>query len=350
MVIAAQPLDEIVPLEPATMPGRVVIQWDKDDCADLGIIKIDLLGLGMLAVLEQAIPLIRQHEGVELDLAHLPPDDPAVYEMLSKADTVGVFQVESRAQMAILPRMKPRCFYDLVVEVALIRPGPIVGKLVHPYLARRAGRAPSPIRILCSTRSWKRTLGVPLFQEQLLRMAMTVGGFSAGEAEELRHAMGFKRSAARMEKIEVRLRAGMARHGLDGRRAEPDDLFAAAAQSARRLERRWFGACPPRAWVKTAGIVIVRQRPATAKGFLFITLEDETGMANLIVTPALFQQHRLLLRSARILLAEGVFQKVDGVMAVVRGALPNSPSLARCRPRTISIEPEQQSNPWRGRI
>ena len=124
------------------MPGRVVIQWDKEDCADLGIIKIDLLGLGMLAVLEEAIPLVRAHEGVEVDLAHLPPDDPAVYAMLSRADTVGVFQVESRAQMATLPRMKPRTFYDLVVEVAIIRPGPIVGKMVHPYLDRRNGRAP----------------------------------------------------------------------------------------------------------------------------------------------------------------------------------------------------------------
>jgi len=220
MVVAAQPLDEIVPLEPATMPGRVVIQWDKDDCADLGIIKIDLLGLGMLAVLEQALPLIREHEGIELDLAHLPPDDPAVYEMLCQADTVGVFQVESRAQMATLPRMQPRCFYDLVVEVAIIRPGPIVGKMVHPYLDRRAGRASISYPHPSLKPIMKRTLGVPLFQEQLLRMAMTVAGFSAGEAEELRRAMGFKRSAARMERIEARLRAGMARNGLDGRRAD----------------------------------------------------------------------------------------------------------------------------------
>jgi error-prone DNA polymerase len=214
MVIGAGPLDEIVPLEPATMPGRVVVQWDKDDCADLGIIKIDLLGLGMLAVLEEAIPLVRAHEGVAVDLAHLPPDDPEVYAMLQKADTIGVFQVESRAQMATLPRMKPRTFYDLVVEVAIIRPGPIVGKMVHPYLDRRAGRAkviydhPSLEPIL------RRTLGVPLFQEQLLRMAMTVAGFSGGEAEELRRAMGFKRSTARMQKLEQRLRDGMARNGI----------------------------------------------------------------------------------------------------------------------------------------
>jgi len=220
MVIGAGPLDEIVPLEPASMPGRVVVQWDKEDCADLGIIKIDLLGLGMLAVLEEAIPLVRQHEGVAVDLAHLPPDDPEVYAMLRRADTVGVFQVESRAQMATLPRMKPRNFYDLVVEVAIIRPGPIVGKMVHPYLDRRNGRAPVRYAHPSLEPILRRTLGVPLFQEQLLRMAMTVAGFSGGEAEELRRAMGFKRSAARMEKIELRLRDGMARNRITGARAD----------------------------------------------------------------------------------------------------------------------------------
>ncbi len=220
MVIGAGPLDEIVPLEPASMPGRVVVQWDKEDCADLGIIKIDLLGLGMLAVLEEALPLVRQHEGVAVDLAHLPPDDPEVYAMLRRADTVGVFQVESRAQMATLPRMKPRNFYDLVVEVAIIRPGPIVGKMVHPYLDRRNGRAPVRYAHPSLEPILRRTLGVPLFQEQLLRMAMTVAGFSGGEAEELRRAMGFKRSAARMEKIELRLRDGMARNRITGARAD----------------------------------------------------------------------------------------------------------------------------------
>ena len=202
------------------MPGRVVIQWDKDDCADLGIIKIDLLGLGMLAALKEAIPMIRAHEGVEIDLAHLPADDPDVYAMLRRADTVGVFQIESRAQMATLPRMKPERFYDLVVEVAIIRPGPIVGKMVHPYLDRRNRRAPVEYPHPSLEPILKRTLGVPLFQEQLLRMAMTVAGFSGGEAEELRRAMGFKRSAERMEKIEARLRAGMLRNGLRGNVAD----------------------------------------------------------------------------------------------------------------------------------
>jgi error-prone DNA polymerase len=521
MVIAAQPLDEIVPLEPASMPGRVVIQWDKDDCADLGIIKIDLLGLGMLAALKEAIPMIRAHEGVEIDLAHLPPDDPNVYAMLRRADTVGVFQIESRAQMATLPRMKPARFYDLVVEVAIIRPGPIVGKMVHPYLDRRNKRAPVEYPHPSLEPILKRTLGVPLFQEQLLRMAMTVAGFSGGEAEELRRAMGFKRSAERMEKIEARLRAGMLRNGLqgnvaddivrsitsfalygfpeshaasfaliayasaylkyhhpaafvaamlncyplgfyhpstlvkdaarhgvivlpidvtrsnwkctieivDGRpamrmglryvtglreeiglrieserarrqfdsiadltarvgpnRRELDALAYAGAFASFGLARRdamWNAAAVERdpasllagvkprdseaplasmspidetladyaatgltagphlmtylrsdlnergilsaddltrakhqSWVKTAGVVIVRQRPGTAKGFLFITLEDETGISNLIVTPDLFQQNRLLLRSAGILLAEGVLQQVDGVTAI----------------------------------
>jgi error-prone DNA polymerase len=521
MVIAAQPLDEIVPLEPASMPGRVVIQWDKDDCADLGIIKIDLLGLGMLAALKEAIPMIRAHEDVEIDLAHLPADDPDVYAMLRRADTVGVFQIESRAQMATLPRMKPARFYDLVVEVAIIRPGPIVGKMVHPYLDRRNKRAPVEYPHPSLEPILKRTLGVPLFQEQLLRMAMTVAGFSGGEAEELRRAMGFKRSAERMEKIEARLRAGMLRNGLqgnvaddivrsitsfalygfpeshaasfaliayasaylkyhhpaafvaamlncyplgfyhpstlvkdaarhgvvvlpidvtcsnwkctieivDGRpamrmglryvtglreevglrieseraqrqfdsiadltarvgpnRRELDALAYAGAFASFGLARRdamWNAAAVERdpasllagvkprdgeaplasmspidetladyaatgltsgphlmtylrsdlnargilsaddltrakhqSWVKTAGVVIVRQRPGTAKGFLFITLEDETGISNLIVTPDLFQQNRLLLRSAGILLAEGVLQQVDGVTAI----------------------------------
>ncbi|MGH7907838.1 MAG: error-prone DNA polymerase, partial [Candidatus Binataceae bacterium] len=522
MVVAAAPLDEIVPLEPASMPGRVVIQWDKEDCADLGIIKIDLLGLGMLAALEQAIPMIRRHEGVEIDLAHLPPDDPATYRMLQQADTVGVFQVESRAQMATLPRMKPERFYDLVVEVAIIRPGPIVGQAVHPYLARRAGR--EPVRYLHPLLEpiLRRTLGVPLFQEQLLRMAMALAGFTAGEGEELRRAMGFKRSAQRMTKIEQRLRAGMARKGITGAIAEqiaqsitsfalygfpeshaasfallayasaylkrhhPAAFFAAllncypmgfyhpstlvkdaqrhdvsilpidvtrsdwqctlekaggapalrlglryvsglresfgrAVENERtrgnfqsladftsrtgpnrreieslayagalgafgfsRREAMWQAAAlerdpnslfakvePRRAaknplpdmssleqtaadyagtgltagphlmtwwraklksrgvlsaneiesaphgkWVKTAGVVIVRQRPGTANGFLFVTLEDETGISNLIVTPDLFQANREVLRSAKILYAEGTLQKVDGVTAI----------------------------------
>ncbi len=205
-----------MPLEPATMPGRVVVQWDKEDCADMGILKVDLLGLGMMAVLEDSIKIIRDSYGEEVDLAHLPPDDPKVYEALQNADTVGMFQVESRAQMACLPRLRPRSFYDIVVQVAIIRPGPIVGKMVHPYLQRRQGREPPDCLHPALEPALRRTLGVPLFQEQLLRMAMICAGFSGGEAEELRRAFGFKRAEARMQDVEVKLRRGMEKNGITG--------------------------------------------------------------------------------------------------------------------------------------
>jgi error-prone DNA polymerase len=209
MVICQGQLDSVVPLEPASMPGRVVVQWDKEDCADMGIIKVDLLGLGMMAVLKDSIELIREHHHEEVDLAHLPQDDSQVYSALQQADTVGLFQVESRAQMASLPRLRPKNFYDIVVQVAIIRPGPIVGQMVNPFIQRRQGREdvtyphPSLEPVL------KRTLGVPLFQEQLLRLAMIAANFTGGEAEDLRRAMGFKRSLARMKEIEARLRSGM---------------------------------------------------------------------------------------------------------------------------------------------
>ena len=221
LVLCQGRLDDIVPLENASMPDRVVVQWDKDDCADMGLIKVDLLGLGMMAVIQDALHLVNAGATAPaVDLAHLPPDDPAVYRMLQEADTVGIFQVESRAQMATLPRLRPACFYDIVVEVAIIRPGPIVGQMVHPYLKRRQGLEavtyphPSLRPIL------QRTLGVPLFQEQLLRMAMVAAGFSGGEAEELRRAFGFKRSERRMQLVEGKLRAGMARQGITGEPAE----------------------------------------------------------------------------------------------------------------------------------
>ena len=219
MVIARGRLDSVVPLENASMAGRRVIQWDKEDCADLGIIKVDLLGLGMMSALQDAIHLIQKHSGEQVDLAHLPQDDPRVYELLQKADTVGLFQVESRAQMATLPRLKPVCFYDLVVEIAIIRPGSIVGQMVHPYLRRRAGLEPVTYPHPSLKPILKRTLGVPIFQEQLLKIAMTVAGFSGGEAEELRRALGFKRAEQRMEKIEAKLRRGMERNGIHGETA-----------------------------------------------------------------------------------------------------------------------------------
>jgi len=236
MVICQGRLDSVVPLENASMPGRVIVQWDKDDCADMGIVKVDLLGLGMMAVLQDAIALVNgdqraprgstSDEGTQLgerrrvDLAHLPQNDPVVYEMLQAADTIGVFQVESRAQMATLPRLKPASFYDLVVEVAIIRPGPIVGQMVHPYLNRRAGKEPVTYPHPALEPVLARTLGVPLFQEQLLRIAMIAAGFTGGQAEELRRAMGFKRSEKRMKQIEVQLREGMARNGITGQAAE----------------------------------------------------------------------------------------------------------------------------------
>ena len=216
MVVCQGQLDSVVPLEPATMPGRVVVQWDKEDCADMGIVKVDLLGLGMMAVLEDSIRLIRAHNKEEIDLGHLPQDDQDVYSALQRADTIGLFQVESRAQMSCLPRLKPKCFYDIVVQVAIIRPGPIVGKMVHPYLNRRQGRESVDSLHPSLESTLSRTLGVPLFQEQLLRIAMIAAGFSGGEAEELRRAFGFKRSEARMKEVEIKLRHGMNAKGITG--------------------------------------------------------------------------------------------------------------------------------------
>jgi error-prone DNA polymerase len=517
MVIAAGRLDDVVPLEPATMPGRVVIQWDKDDCAALGIVKVDLLGLRMMSVIQDSIRLVRETGG-EVDLAHLPPDDPEVYAQLQQADTIGVFQVESRAQMATLPRIKPERFYDLVVQVAIIRPGPIVGDMVHPYIRRRRGREPVTYAHPSLQPILERTLGVPLFQEQLLRMAMVAAGFSGAEAEELRRAFGFKRSERRMVEIEAKLRAGMARQGIEGRAADeivhaitafalygfpeshassfallayasawlkvrqpaafyaallnnqpmgfyhpativkdaqrhglailpidvsrsgwdctieagrrvrlglryvrglreragraivaaraarafgsvadlvgrarlesdeaqalaaigalaalggtrrgdvwaaavpsPGPLFAAAASPGptpaaplpemtvdERLAADYGGTgltlgphpmalrraalaragvvraadlhrLPGGATVRVAGSVIVRQRPGTAKGFVFLSLEDETGIANVIVTPGLFAHRRLVLVTAPMLLVEGVLQSQDGVRSI----------------------------------
>jgi error-prone DNA polymerase len=220
MVICQGQLDSVVPLEPASMPGRVVVQWDKEDCADLGIIKVDLLGLGMMAVLKDSIELIRDHYHEEVDLAHLPQNDEQVYSTLQQADTVGMFQVESRAQMSCLPRLRPKKFYDIVVQVAIIRPGPIVGQMVNPFLERRQGRQEVSYPHPLLEPVLKRTMGVPLFQEQLLRIAMIAANFTGGEAEELRRAMGFKRSEARMRQIEAKLRAGMTANGISAKAQE----------------------------------------------------------------------------------------------------------------------------------
>jgi hypothetical protein len=213
-VLTAEPLRTVVPIEPASMPNRTVIQWERDDLDPVGLVKIDLLGLGMLTVLQDCLKYIRASRGVTLDLGQLDMTDQAVYDDLCAADTIGVFQVESRAQMNTLPRLKPRCFYDLVVEVALIRPGPIQGEMVHPYLRRRAGEEevtyphPSVEPIL------KRTLGIPLFQEQGMQVAIAAAGFTPGEADILRRAMGHKRSRERMAAICEKLITGMARNGI----------------------------------------------------------------------------------------------------------------------------------------
>jgi error-prone DNA polymerase len=217
MIICQNKLSSFVPLENASMPGRVVAQWDKDDCEDLGIVKVDLLGLGMMSVMQDAFELCRQRERPDrsgLDLAHIPKDDEKTFEIMQHADTIGVFQIESRAQMATLPRMKPKCFYDVVIEVAIIRPGPIQGDMVHPYLARRAGKE----RVTYFDDRLKpvleRTLGVPLFQEQMLKIAMIMADFSGNEAEELRRALSFHRSEERMRKVSVKLRSAMERKGI----------------------------------------------------------------------------------------------------------------------------------------
>ncbi|HMO80160.1 MAG TPA: error-prone DNA polymerase [Pyrinomonadaceae bacterium] len=214
MVVSMNRLDAIVPIEPASMEGRTIIQWDKDDCEQLKIVKVDLLGLGMMAVLRDSIELIREHHGVDLDLYRVPSDDPKVYEALQKGDTVGMFQVESRAQIAFLPKSRPQNFYDIVVQVAIIRPGPVVGNMLHSYIKRRQGLEevtyphPSLKPIL------ERTMGVPLFQEQLLKMSMEIADFSGSEAEELRRAMGFKRPDKRMEFVGQKLREGMTRNNI----------------------------------------------------------------------------------------------------------------------------------------
>ena len=220
MVMCDRPVIDVCPVDWARTPGRTVLQWDKEDCADAGLVKFDLLGLGMLTALRHMFDFVKQHEGLELSLHALPQDDPAVYDLLCAADTVGVFQVESRAQMATLPRLQPRCLYDIVIEVALIRPGPIQGGSVHPYIERARDRQEVTFVHPLLEPSLARTKGVPLFQEQLMQMAIDVAGFDAAEADRLRRAMGSKRSMERMDALHERLLAGMADKGIVGDQAE----------------------------------------------------------------------------------------------------------------------------------
>ncbi|MDP3984382.1 MAG: error-prone DNA polymerase, partial [Acidimicrobiia bacterium] len=219
MVIADRPLWQVVPLEWGRMEDRTVLQWDKDDCAAIGIVKFDLLGLGMLNALHLAVDYIADTHGIEIDLATIP-QEPAIYRTLTKADTVGLFQVESRAQMATLPRMKPRTFYDLAVEVALIRPGPIQGQSVHPYLRRRNGEEPVRYPHPLTEPILAKTLGVPIFQEQLMELARVCAGFDGGQSDRLRQAMTHKRSEKAMERLREEVFAGMAGKGVVGAAAE----------------------------------------------------------------------------------------------------------------------------------
>jgi error-prone DNA polymerase len=229
MVICDRPVVEVCPVEWGRMENRTVLQWDKDDCAAVGLVKFDLLGLGMLSAIHYAVDLVREHHGVDVDLSQLPQED-AVYDMLCEADSVGVFQVESRAQMATLPRLRPRHFYDIVVEVALIRPGPIQGGSVHPYIRRRNGQEPITYLHPLLENSLKKTLGVPLFQEQMMQMAIDVAGFSPADADQLRQAMGSKRSGERMEQLRSRFYDGMAANGITGEVA--DEIYDKVAAFA----------------------------------------------------------------------------------------------------------------------
>lgn len=230
MVLTERPVSEVCPIEPARMPGRTVLQWDKDDCAWMGLVKFDLLGLGMLGAIQYTFDLVAEHLGEELTLANLPKEEAGVYDMLCRADSIGVFQVESRAQIGTLPRLRPRCFYDLVIEIALIRPGPIQGGAIHPYLRRRTGMDPVTYLHPCLEPVLERTLGVPLFQEQLMQMAVAISGFDADEADALRRALGSKRGIERIADLRDRLFAGMAANGITGDDAE--EVYAKIAAFA----------------------------------------------------------------------------------------------------------------------
>ena len=243
MVLCDRPVVEVCPVEWGRMPGRSVLQWDKDDCAAIGLVKFDLLGLGMLEALHRMVDLVRDFHGAEVDLGQLP-QEAEVYDLLCRADTVGVFQVESRAQMGTLPRVAPRTFYDIAIEVALIRPGPIQGHAVNPYIRRRRGEEPVTYLHPLLEPILERTLGVPLFQEQLMEMAVAIAGFSAADADELRQAMAAKRSAARMEKMRARLYDGHGGARRDRRGGRPG-LRGAGRLRQLRLSRVALGVVRP---------------------------------------------------------------------------------------------------------
>ena len=213
MVLTRLPLCEIVPIENASMPGRTVVQWDKDDLDALGILKVDCLALGMLSAIRRSFELLQKHTGQSFSLATIPAEDPAVYQMIQRADTVGVFQIESRAQMSMLPRLKPKEFYDLVIEVAIVRPGPIQGKMVHPYLRRRSGQEAVAYPSEAVRDILNKTMGVPLFQEQAMRLVVVAAGFTPGEADQLRRAIGAWRRTGVINQFEQKLIRGMLADG-----------------------------------------------------------------------------------------------------------------------------------------
>src|SRR5262245_39672378 len=214
MVMTNGPLCELVPIEHAAMPDRTVVQWDKDDLDALGILKVDCLALGMLTAIRKCFDLVAAHYGRAWELATVPADEPAVYDMMARADTVGVFQIESRAQMSMLPRLRPKCFYDLVIEVAIVRPGPIQGKMVHPYLRRRQGKEPVTYPNDAIREVLEKTLGVPLFQEQAMRLAVVAAGFTPDEADLLRRALSSWRRPDLIARFRERLISGMLDQGL----------------------------------------------------------------------------------------------------------------------------------------
>ena len=273
MVITQGPLCEMVPIENAAMPDRTVIEWDKDDLDELGILKVDCLALGMLTAIRKCFDLVEQHYGRRLTLANIPEGDTAVYDMICRADTMGVFQIESRAQMSMLPRLQPKRFYDLVIEVAIVRPGPIQGNMVHPYLRRRAGEEPVKYPNDAIRAVLEKTLGVPLFQEQAMRLAVVAAGFTPGEADQLRRAMAAWRRPGVIDRFRLKLLDGMQARGLSGR------IRRAAVQADPRLRRIWIsriargqlcpvGVCVGVAEMPLSGGVLRRAGQQPADGFL----------------------------------------------------------------------------------
>ncbi|MCL4110404.1 UNVERIFIED_CONTAM: hypothetical protein GTU68_006624 [Idotea baltica] len=306
MVVSQLPLCRMVPIENASMPGRTVIQWDKNDLETLGLLKIDCLSLGMLSAIRRCFEFIKLHHHQELTLANVPSKDPAVYDMMCAADTVGVFQIESRAQMSMLPRLRPHCFYDLVIEVAIVRPGPIQGDMVHPYLRRRSGEEPvdypdPAVRINRRDALWKAMpskTDMPLFQE----VSGTVAEEQNPELPEL---------SARDDVVLDYSTAGLSvkKHPVSFLRDQLKELRAitSADLADHPVDRR----------VKVAGLVLMRQRPQTAAGITFVTLEDETGVANLVVYPNVWQRFRQVARFASVMMASGRLQREGDVIHVV---------------------------------